>query len=269
MKERVYRVDEEALPEIEERLLSEELLFYAIEENDRGLFLKSYDERIDEVLKEMGLSPVEEREVDPLEWTRNQLREPFEIADGVIVDPVGDYDEVGIVLKIPPGIAFGTGLHATTKLCASEIKRLLRVGMSFLDIGTGSGILSILAAKLRAKPVVGVDIDEEALEVARQNALRNGVEVEFRKSDLLESVDGKFDFIVANIVPDVLKELAGQIGKVVKEGTILVLSGIDVERVDEVLKEYKRLGFVEERRREMEGWVSLTLRFSRGSSEER
>ncbi len=242
---------------------------YAIEESEHGLFLKSYDDRIDEVLKDIGLSPFEEREVDPLEWAKNQLREPFEIADGVIVDPVGDYEGNGIVLKIPPGIAFGTGLHATTKLCASEIKRLLKKGMSFLDLGTGSGILAILAAKLGAKPVVGVDIDEEALEVARQNASKNGVEIEFRKSDLLENVDGKFDLIVSNIVPDVLKKLAGQIEKVVKEGTILVLSGIDFERTDEVLKEYEKRGFVEERRREMEGWVSLTLRYSRGSSEGR
>ena len=258
--ERIYRLSEEALREIEERLFDIGDFSYAIERTKNGLFLKSYSDAVDGVLKELGFEAVEEREVDPLEWVKNELKEPFEIAPGVVVDPAGNFEGSGTVLKIPPGMAFGTGIHPTTKMIARFMVDHFREGMSFLDVGTGSGILSILAAKMGASKVVAVDNDPLAVEVARENAERNRVRVEVLRSDLLSSVSGKFDFVAANIVPSILRRLADQISKVTKNGTLVALSGIDANGAEDIEKLYKGRGMeVVERRIEGE-WAAILLR---------
>ncbi len=260
IKEVIYKLDEEALQRIEERLF-ELNAPYAIEENKFGLFLKSYDPRVDELMESEGFKPLEIREVDPLEWAKNQLREPFKLVRGVIVDPVGNYEgKEEIVLKIPPGMAFGTGIHPTTKLAASFIVDYFKEGMSFLDVGTGSGILSILAAKLGASRVLGVDLDENAVEVAKGNAELNEVSVEFIMGDLLKYVNGRFDFVVANIVPEVLKRMAGNSRKVLKDNGFLVLSGISKEELDNVLELYRSMKFEVVEIRRDEGWMATILR---------
>jgi ribosomal protein L11 methyltransferase len=265
IKEVLYRVDEEALQIVEERLFDEELFNYAVEISKEGIFLKSYDKKIDEILNEMGFEPLEIREVDPLEWAKNQLKEPFILTSGVIVDHVGNYKGNEMVLRISPGMAFGTGIHPTTKLCAKAIVRYLKPRVKFLDVGTGSGILSILAAKLGASKVVATDLDEQSIKIAKENAEKNDVKVEFIKTDLVEGINEQFDFIVSNIVPAVLRKLAESILKVSKKGTILVLSGIDLGRLDEISKLYENRGFKEIERETMEEWGALILRLSESS----
>ena len=260
IREVIYKIDEEALQRIEERLF-ELNAPYAIEQNKFGLFLKSYDHRVDEFMESEGFKPLEVRDVDPLEWAKNQLKEPFKLTRGVTVDPVGNYKGKGeIVLKIPPGMAFGTGIHPTTKLAASFIVDYFKRGMSFLDVGTGSGILSILAAKLGASKVLGVDMDENAVEVARENAELNEVDIEFVVGDLLKNVNEKYDFVVANIVPEVLKKMAKDSKKVLKDRGFLVLSGINEDELKNVLDLYRIMGFEAMETRRDGDWAAVILR---------
>ncbi len=269
LEESIYGISEEALQDIEERLFDLELFLYAIEKNESGLFLKSYDPKIDALLKRMGYEPLEKKQVDPLEWTKRQLREPFEIAKKVIVDPVGIYKGSGeIILRIPPGMAFGTGIHPTTRLAASFIVDYFKPRMSFLDVGAGSGILSILAAKLGASKIVGVDIDRLSVEVARENARLNGVSIDFRMGDLVNEIDEKFDFVVANIVPKVLIKLSKGVLKVVHRETFLLLSGINVEEFQRVLRAYRSRGFESLEVRREEGWKATILKLSKSNWEE-
>lgn len=260
IRETVYVIDREALQRIEERLF-ELNAPHAIEENEQGIFLRSYDPRVDEFMKSEGFEPIEVKEVDPLDWMKNQLKEPFELVRGVVVDPVGNYKgEEEIILRIPPGMAFGTGIHPTTKLAASFIVDYFKKGMSFLDVGTGSGILSILAAKLGASEVLGIDLDKNAIEVAKDNAELNNVKVKFRLGDLLNDVKKKYDFVVANIVPEVLKKMVNDSRRVMKNTSFLVLSGINKEELQNVLRLYKSVGLKVLEIRRDEDWTAMILK---------
>lgn len=176
----------------------------------------------------LGLEFVGIRETSPEDWLKNIISEPFEMTEGVVIDPT-EHDlkvpEGDIVLKIPQGLAFGTGLHQTTKMSASYLKKYLKPGMDVLDVGCGSGILAILAKKLGANRVLAVDNDPLAIEVANENALRNEADIEIRFSDLFLNVDGKYDIIVSNIVAEVLIEMLKQARNHLKEDGILIISG--------------------------------------------
>lgn len=182
----------------------------------------------------LGLEFVGTRETSPEDWLKNIITEPFEMTEGVVIDPT-EHDlkvpEGDIVLKIPQGLAFGTGLHQTTKMSASYLKKYLKPGMDVLDVGCGSGILAILAKKLGANRVLAVDNDPLAIEVANENALRNEADIEIRFSDLFSNVDGKYDIIVSNIVAEVLIEMLKQARDHLKEDGILIISGIILPRV--------------------------------------
>ncbi|HOK87479.1 MAG TPA: 50S ribosomal protein L11 methyltransferase [Fervidobacterium sp.] len=182
----------------------------------------------------LGLEFVGIRETSPEDWLKNIISEPFEMTEGVVIDPT-EHDlkvpEGDIVLKIPQGLAFGTGLHQTTKMSASYLKKYLKPGMDVLDVGCGSGILAILAKKLGANRVLAVDNDPLAIEVANENALRNEADIEIRFSDLFLNVDGKYDIIVSNIVAEVLIEMLKQARNHLKEDGILIISGIILPRV--------------------------------------
>jgi len=261
--ERIYIIEsEEALQELEERLFDINNFYYAIEYSNGKIFFKSYDRKVDEILSDSGYVPAEENEVDPNEWAKNILNEPFELIEGVIVDPIGKAKSVEkgkILIKIPLGMAFGTGLHQTTKIAAYFLKKVLKKGDSVLDIGTGTAILAILAKKLGAGYVLAVDNDPIAIDVAQENVLLNGVNVDLKMSDLVENVEEKFDIVIANIVAPVLERLAERVSKVLKRGSILLLSGIDFEHED-VLNRYRERGFdVVETRREGE-WLGAILK---------
>ena len=153
---------------------------------------------------------------------------PEKISERFVVKPTWreyEPEEDELVIELDPGRAFGTGSHSTTSLCVklmeNEINEENSKELSLLDVGTGFGILMLAAAKLGVKDIVGVDIDELAVEVAQENLILNGVEREnFRvlKGDLISVIeDKKFDIVVANILADVLLILLKDIFKVVKE----------------------------------------------------
>jgi len=145
-------------------------------------------------------------------------------------------DPAAVNLVLDPGMAFGTGSHATTRLCLEWLERNVRSGCSVLDYGCGSGILAIAAARLGAGTVAGVDIDPLAVEAARANAERNGVMATFH--DSAQPVAGAYDLVVANILSNPLRLLAPAICAHVRRGGRLALSGILREQADEIMTIY-------------------------------
>lgn len=163
-------------------------------------------------------------------------------------------DASAINLKLDPGLAFGTGSHPTTRLCLEWLCANVRTGASVLDYGCGSGILAIAAAKLGARPVVGVDIDENALAAAAANAERNGVALQLAHSR--HPLDTAFDIVVANILTNPLCVLAPLLAERTRIGGRIALSGILTTQIEQVRQAY-RTGFDLTLWAEMEGWALL------------
>lgn len=164
-------------------------------------------------------------------------------------------DPEAIALVLDPGMAFGTGSHPTTRLCLEWLERAVTPGVSVLDYGCGSGILAIAAARFGAAEVLGVDIDAQAVAVARDNAERNGVRAHF--ADSANTLRGQFDIVVANILSNPLKALAPALCAHVRAGGRLALSGILAEQAEALVAAYAPwlpLTAAAER----EGWVCLT-----------
>jgi ribosomal protein L11 methyltransferase len=164
------------------------------------------------------------------------------------------FAESDCILQLDPGMAFGTGSHPTTRLCLEWLSDMLMGGETVLDYGCGSGILAIAAAKLGALAVLGVDIDDKALEAAHHNAHRNNVLVELRHSR--ESLDKTFDIVVANILTNPLKLLAPLLAGCLAPGGKIALSGILAAQADSVVEAYRP--FVALRcAATLEGWCRL------------
>ncbi len=172
---------------------------------------------------------------------------PLHIGNNVVIAPMWeDYHalETEVVVKMDPGMAFGSGTHETTALCAELIEKHLVSGTRVLDVGTGSGILAILASKLGAKEVEALDIDSNAVAVAKENCEKNGVRnVTCRQSDLIKSAIGKYDFISANIVADIIVRMSADVGNIIADNGILVVSGIIETQKDRVINAFKENGF--------------------------
>ena len=169
-----------------------------------------------------------------------------------------------VIVRMDPGMAFGTGTHETTRLVIRLMQDELKGGERLLDVGTGSGILSICASKLGAKTCNAYDIDPVAVKVARDNALADGCHnITVGVSDLLRGVDlseGKYDFCVANIVADIIIRMLPDVKDYVKAGAPLILSGIIGERADEVREAVIKNGFTVEKEIKENDWVGMLVR---------
>lgn len=203
--------------------------------------------------------------VDDNDWKDNwkQYYKPLEIGDRLIVVPAWEnVNSDKIMLKIDPGMAFGTGSHETTSLCLEFLQKEDLTDKTVMDVGCGSGILSQGAVLLGAKYAVGCDIDDAAVTCAKSNAKINGLEdkTKYYNGDLLEGADGKYDIVIANIVADIVMALTNDIGKVIKEDGIFISSGIIVERVSEVSEHIQNSGFEILEIRERRGWAAIYAR---------
>ncbi len=200
------------------------------------------------------------------DWINNwkQYYKPIKVGERLLIhplweEPVTDPDRV--VLELEPGLAFGTGTHETTRLCLEMIEKYLAPGEDFLDMGCGSGILSIAALKLGARRAVGVDIDPLAVKTAGENAASNQVEDRFTGicGDLAEKVTGTFKTVAANIVADVVIRLSQDAPRFLAPGGVYIISGIIDTREQDVLAAVSDAFQVVERREE-KGWVAFALR---------
>ncbi len=188
---------------------------------------------------------------------------PFEIAPGIVVRPPWEPYEgpSRVLLELEPGRAFGTGLHETTSLVAGVLAERAGelTGKALLDVGTGSGILAILALKLGAARARATDIDGDAIEVAKENAARNGVGARFDAGTAeLGSIEETFPVVLANIEARVLVPMAPELGAHVAAGGLLVLSGILVPQKDEVVAAYAGLDLIAAP--EKGEWIALVFR---------
>jgi ribosomal protein L11 methyltransferase len=173
-------------------------------------------------------------------------------------------DPDDIVLELDPGMAFGTGTHPTTALCVNLIEDYLNRGSSFLDIGTGSGILMISAAKLGAGLICGVDKDTVAVDVAAGNLKLNGFDSQsysLSTGNLLEGIKAKYDFIVANIFTHVILELLDDLHRVLAQDGIFVCSGMFEKNKNLVVAKMKNMGFEILEIREREEWSAIAGRY--------
>jgi ribosomal protein L11 methyltransferase len=218
----------------------------------RALLLASFPTEGDAVAAARALGrPPDVAEVADEDWGERWKRDlaPFSVGRVFIrfswSEAAAPAGAVEVVLD--PGMAFGTGTHATTSLCLAAIDRLLaaRAGASVLDVGTGSGLLAIAARKLGASRVAGTENDPVALRVAAENAARNGVALELALAPP-EEVPGAFDVVVANILANTLVALAPAIAGKVAPGGALLLSGLLAGQEDAVREAYVAAGLVAE-----------------------
>ena len=206
-------------------------------------------------------------ELEDRAWEREWLKDfgPMRFGERLWILPDGEpLDEDGAVtVRLEPGLAFGTGTHATTALCLEWLDGLSLQDKTILDYGCGSGVLAIAALKLGCKRALAMDIDPQAVTATRANAEQNLVADATLVVDAPAGIDGQFDVVVANILAGPLIELAETIAGRVKSGCLLALSGILSEQVDEVLAAYRPwIAFDEAVTKEQGGqvWARLTGR---------
>ena len=181
------------------------------------------------------------------DWRNNwkQYFHPIAVGEKLMIVPswYENYDTQGrVALNIDPGLAFGTGGHETTRLCLEMCEKYMKAGDSVLDVGCGSGILSIAALLCGAESAVGVDIDEKAVDTARENAALNGVGDRYTAicGSFTDKVRGKYDIVLANIVADAIIYLSKGIRDFMKPDAVYIMSGIIDTRADEVKAEVSK-----------------------------
>lgn len=224
--------------------------------------------RLSELLAAAGIGySIASAEVSDSDWADNWKKyfRPFDVGDRLAVCPSWEeyHGAAGRrILHIDPGAAFGSGTHETTRLCLETLEKYMSPGKTVLDIGCGSGILSIASLLLGADSAVGVDIDAGAVKTARENALINGFEepqYTVFQGDLANSVQGRYDIITANIIADAIIRLLPDIHKYMKDGACALLSGIISERSGEVQRCIAENGFKIAEMTDKNGWACITV----------
>ena len=230
--------------------------------------LAEYRAHLDARFAELGIEVTLEVEgMREEDWSESwkQYYKPIPLGKVTIVPAWEEYDAAPgeVVIKMDPGMAFGTGTHETTRLVMRIMQDEIVGGERVLDVGTGSGILSICASKLGAKECFAYDIDPVAVTVARENAERDGcTNITVGVSDLLHGInkDEKYDFAVANIVADIIIRMLPDVGEHLKPHAPLILSGIIAPYRDKVVSAAESLGYTVVREERENDWVALMVK---------
>lgn len=254
--------------------------FYIDSSEDTDTIIDKVKKSFEELSRyvSVGSGKISISETEDKDWINNwkEFFKPFRVDDNIIIKPswesLEDVTEKDLVIELDPGTAFGTGSHETTKLCIIAIKKYINQDTVMLDAGSGSGILSIIARKLGAKEVLGIDIDPVATDTAIENAIANGLDLNdgslsFMTGNIIEdngirSQIGKekYDIVVANILADVIIPLSAVIGENLKKGGIFISSGI-IDSKEEVVKNALIAnGFSILETNKMGEWICFTAR---------
>ena len=231
-----------------------------------GVVIKGYykeDEKFQDHLKEIkigisnlpsfgldkGVGTVTAEKVNEEDWENNWKKyyKPLKVGEKIVIKPIWEkYNKnLGeVIVELDPGMAFGTGSHETTRMCIKALERHVNKDSTVFDIGTGSGILAIAAAKLGAKNTIGVDLDPVAVDSARMNVSYNDISnIEILYGDLMDVVKGKANIVIANIMADIIMFLAEQVKEFILEGGYFISSGIITSKKDEVITKLTECGF--------------------------
>ena len=272
-----------------------ELSFYVDVDSDieelKALILENLELYKDEY--NLGSLKFDVSETEDKDWINNwkEFFKPFRADEGIVIKPtwtdvseLPDHDENDIIIEIDPGTAFGTGAHETTKLCIKALKKYLKTGNKLLDVGCGSGILSIVGMKLGAECGLGIDVDDNASRTSVENAVINGIEAEyldyfpelislnnngirFYTGNVLEDDDicvktgfDRFDVVVANILADIIIPLSSVTSKYMRKGSLFISSGIINTKEDAVREALLSNGFEILEVLHMNDWVAFVAK---------
>lgn len=253
------------------------LSFYLDDNEDIEFMLKRVDEALEEVklFTDIGEGTITRGETEDKDWINNwkQYFHQFTVDDILIIpswEQVAAQDEDKMIIHIDPGTAFGTGMHETTQLCMRQLKKYVKGHTCLLDVGTGSGILSIVALKMGAAHAVGTDLDPCAINATKENLMVNGIEegsMEVLIGNIIDDKEiqdqvgyEKYDIVVANILADVLVPLTPVIIHQMKKGGIYITSGIIDDKETTVVEAVKAAGLEVLEVTYQGEWVSVTAR---------
>jgi ribosomal protein L11 methyltransferase len=231
---------------------------------DKINWLKKRDLGVD-----LGSLDIELTSVREEDWsnTWKKYYKPMKVSDRIVIKPSWEtYNKKKgqVILTLDPGMAFGTGTHETTMLCMQAIDQYIRPDHSLIDIGCGTGVLSIGALLLGAKAATAIDLDGNAVEIARKNAQINKVldRMTLVHGNLLDEIEGSYDIVVANIIADVIIELSQYVTNYIKAGGLFISSGIIHERLDEVIEQIESVGLILEKVEKMGEWAMVVSRYN-------
>lgn len=217
---------------------------------------------------DLGANKVTISEVNEEEWATawKKYYHPVKISEQITIVPTWEeYTPVSSdekIIELDPGMAFGTGTHPTTILCIQALEKRVKPGMHIIDVGTGSGVLTIAAAKYGAEEILALDLDEVAVNSAKINCKLNKVhdKVTIKQNDLLKGVEAEADIIVANILAEVIVRFTDDVERLLKPGGLFISSGIIKQKRAEVEEAIVNSGLVIDEVVTMEDWVSITAR---------
>ena len=263
--------------DLEKNMRGKSRITFYLEENEAG-FAKMGEvrialERLKTERRDCGTLLMTLENLEDADWENNwkQYYKPMEIGDRLLVIPQWETADTRgrVPLILDPGLTFGTGSHATTRLCLTALEKTIRGGERVLDLGCGSGILSIAALRLGAAHAFACDIDEKCLKVAYENAALNGIGPDtytVKVGDILtdtalrREIGGGYQVVLANIVADVIIALAPAVRPLLAPGGVFICSGIIDDRAEEVAEQLRAAGLEILESRQSEGWFSYTCR---------
>ena len=258
------------------------LHFYLEEGTDIDMLKRNIADGMTElaVFTNVGSGRISISETEDKDWQDNwkQYFKPFRADKHVLIKPswevLTEQQEDDLVIELDPGTAFGTGTHETTKLCIQSLGKYCKAGMKVLDVGCGSGILSILAKRLDASVITGVDVDANAIRISKENAEMNQINSEsedgilFLVGDMIEDFrfraklrETKYDLVVANILADIIVPLSAVVSEVMNPSGFFISSGILKTKQQAVEEALHSHGFQVMEVTSMGDWVSIAASF--------
>lgn len=242
---------------------------------DKIELIRQNVEKIPQYELDKGLGEVTTSAVYEKDWAHawKKYYKPKKVGEKIVIKPTWeDYEEEDgdLIIELDPGMAFGTGTHETTIMCIRELEKYVTEDVTVFDVGCGTGVLSVAAAKLGAKKVIGVDLDPVSVKVSNENIAINNVEnrIDIREGNLLDVIDQEADIIVANIIAEIIAKLSEDIPRFLKGNGIFISSGIILDKIPMVQEALINQGLDIVETIELGEWACIVSRLKEGNKHE-